>query len=163
MYEKQSRIHWRTCKNCQFSSAIYHCRVHQTFITALSPWDHSTHSHPRQVWRHAPRRVMVGSMGMPLYPLDHFRFSVCHTPFAPFQCRIVDARDRMCPRILSKNNLRNSTIRVTFFCHVIYYKFLVYSICMRKWCVNLTARMSSAWITGKMHWMRIKNVLSWSI
>lgn len=129
-------------KSCQFSSAIYHCWVHWVLITALSPWDHSMHSHRRQAWRHAPRRVMVGSRGMPLLPLDHFRFSVCHAPFAPFQCRIVDVRDQMCPRILSKNILENSAICVTFSFTSSITNFLS-SICMRKWCVNLTARMLS--------------------
>jgi len=47
---------------------------------------------------------MVGSTGMPLLPLDYFRFSVCHAPFAPVQCHIAGVRDRVRPpRVLSKN------------------------------------------------------------
>jgi len=59
--------------------------------------------HTRAAWRHARRRVVVGSTGMPLLLLDHFRFSVCHSPFAAFQYRIAGIRDRVCPRIFSKN------------------------------------------------------------
>lgn len=51
------------------------------------------HSRPRQrpdVIRTASRRV-VRSAGMPLLPLDHFRF---FAPFAPLQCRVTGVRER---------------------------------------------------------------------